>query len=93
MSPLRQSLEGASAPALRTIAALPRAVPFLVVLALMVAGALIPGWGWLLLALVTLFLAWLLVLGWPRLTSQERLMRFAVVALAAAITVTQALPR
>jgi hypothetical protein len=68
-------------------------VPFLVVLVLMVAGALIPGWGWVLLALVTLFLAWLLVLGWPRLTSQERLMRLAVVALALAITITQAVPR
>ena len=60
---------------------------------LMVAGALIPGWGWVLLALVTLFLAWLLVLGWPRLSSQERLMRVAVVALALAITITQAFPR
>lgn len=93
MPSLRESLESASAPLLRTIASLPRAVPFLVVLALMVAGALIPGWGWLLLALVTLFLVWLLVLGWPRLTSQERLMRVAVVALALAITITQAIPR
>ncbi len=93
MSPLRQSLENASAPALRAIASLPRAVPFLAVLALMVAGALIPGWGWVLLALVTLFLTWLLVLGWPRLTAQERLMRIAVVAIAVAITVTQAVPR
>ena len=93
MPSLRESLESASAPLLRTIASLPRAVPFLVVLALMVAGALIPGWGWLLLALVTLFLVWLLVLGWPRLTSQERLMRVAVVALAVAITITQAFPR
>ena len=93
MPSLRESLESASAPLLRTIASLPRAVPFLVVLGLMVAGALIPGWGWLLLALVTLFLAWLLVLGWPRLTSQERLMRVAVVALALAITITQAIPR
>ncbi|KGN42156.1 DUF6703 family protein [Knoellia aerolata] len=93
MPSLRESLESASAPLLRTIASLPRAVPFLVVLALMVAGALIPGWGWVLLALVTLFLAWLLVLGWPRLATQERLMRVAVVALALAITITQAIPR
>lgn len=93
MSPLRESLETASAPALRTIAALPRVVPFLAVLALMVAGTLIPGWGWVLLAVVTLFLAWLLVLGWPRLTAPERLMRIAVVAIALAITVTQASPR
>ena len=93
MPPLRESLESASAPVLRTLASLPRAVPFLVVLVLMVAGVLVPGWGWVLLALVTLFLAWLLVLGWPRLTSQERLMRLSVVALAVAITITQAVPR
>ena len=93
MSSLRESLENASAPALRTIASLPRAVPFLVILGLMVAGALIPGWGWVLLAVVTLFLAWLLVLGWPRLTAPERLMRIAVVAIAVAITITQAVPR
>lgn len=93
VSPLRESLENASAPVLRSIASLPRAVPFLAVLALMVAGALIPGWGWVLLAVVTLFLTWLLVLGWPRLTTPERLMRIAVVAIALAITITQALPR
>ena len=93
MPSLRESLENASAPALRTIASLPRAVPFLVILGLMVAGALIPGWGWVLLAVVTLFLAWLLVLGWPRLTAPERLMRIAVVAIAVAITVTQPVPR
>ena len=93
MSPLRESLDNASAPALRTLASLPRAVPFLAVLALMVAGALIPGWGWVLIAVVTLFLLWLLALGWPRLTSSERLMRIAVVAIALAITVTQAVPR
>ena len=93
MSSLRESLESKSAPVLQTLAALPRAVPFLLVLGLMIAGIVIPGWGWVLLAVVTLFLVWLLLLGWPRLTTPERLMRVAVVAIALAITVTQAFPR
>ena len=46
---------------------LPRAFPFLIVLALLVGGILVPGWGWVLTALVVLFLAWILFLGWPRL--------------------------
>ncbi|MEO6019540.1 MAG: DUF6703 family protein [Knoellia sp.] len=93
VSPLRESLETKSAPVLQTLAALPRAVPFLLVLALMIAGIVISGWGWILIAIVTLFLLWLLLLGWPRLSAPERLMRFAVVAIAAAITLTQAFPR
>ena len=93
MSPLRDSLERTSAPILQTLAGLPRVVPFLLVLGLMVGGIIIPGWGWVLVAVVTLFLLWLLLLGWPRLTAHERLMRVAVVAIAAAVTVTQAFPR
>ncbi|KGN34614.1 hypothetical protein N802_00540 [Knoellia sinensis KCTC 19936] len=93
MSPLRESFERASAPVLQKLAGLPRAIPFLLVLGLLLAGVLIPGWGWILVALVTLFLLWLLFLGWPRLTPPERVMRVAVVAIAAAITVTQAFPR
>ncbi|MFC7489103.1 MULTISPECIES: DUF6703 family protein [unclassified Knoellia] len=92
MSPLRESFERTSAPLLQTLAGLPRAVPFLLVLALMVAGVVIPGWGWILVAVVTLFLLWLLLLGWPRLSVPERLMRVAVVAIAFAVTVTQAFP-
>lgn len=92
MSGLRDSLERSSAPLLQRLASLPRVVPFLLVLGLMIAGILIPGWGWILVAVVALFLVWLLVLGWPRLTMPERLMRLAVVAIAVAITITQAVP-
>lgn len=92
VSPLRESFERTSAPILQTLAGLPRVVPFLLVLALMVAGVIIEGWGWILVAVVTLFLLWLLLLGWPRLTAPERLMRVAVVAMAAAVTITQAIP-
>ena len=93
MSHLRNSIERASLPLVTRLNRLPRAVPFLVVLALLVAGVLVPGWGWVLTALVVLFLAWMLVLGWPRLGGIERLMRLAVVFMAVAITLSQALPR
>ncbi|HEU5242098.1 MAG TPA: DUF6703 family protein [Ornithinibacter sp.] len=93
MSSLRESFERASLPALTFLSGLPRAVPFLVVIGLVVAGALLPGWGWVLIALVVLLLAWILILAWPRLTPAERLMRTAVVAILLAVTVTQAVPR
>ena len=93
MSPLRESIERSSLPALTWLSRLPRAVPFLLVLGLAVAGILLPPPGWLLIAVVALLLAWILYLAWPRLTSSERMLRLAVVAMLLAITVTQAFPR
>jgi hypothetical protein len=93
VSSLRQSFERASLPALTFLSRLPRAVPFLAILGLTLAGVFIPGWGWVLIALVVLVLTWILLLAWPRLTTAERLMRVAVVVLMVAVTVTQAVPR
>ncbi len=93
MSSLRQSFERASLPAVQWLNGLPRAVPFLIVLALVVAGILLPSPGWLLLGIVALLLLWILALAWPRLSTPERLLRIAVVALVTAILVTQAFPR
>lgn len=93
MSTLRSSIERISLPAVGWLNGLPRLVPFLVVLALMVTGVLVPGWGWVFTALVVLFLLWALYLGWPRLAGTERLMRCAVLLVAVAITLTQAFPR
>ena len=92
MSSLRESFERASLPALTFLSGLPRAVPFLVILALVVAGLFVP-YGWVLIALVVLILLWIALLAWPRLTAAERLMRVAVIVLMAAIAVTQAVPR
>jgi hypothetical protein len=92
-SSFRASVEKASLPLVTRLSELPRLVPFVVVLVLMVAGLLIPGWGFVLILLVGLFLGWMLLLGWPRLTPVERLMRFAVIAIAIAIAITQAVPR
>ena len=93
VSSLRESFERASLPALTWLSSLPRVVPFLGILGLAVAGILIPGWGWVLIAVVVLVLTWILLLAWPRLTPAERLMRVAVVVLMVAVAVTQAAPR
>ncbi len=93
MSSLRASVERASTPVLTSLARLPRPLAFLLVLAVMVVGLVVPGWGWVLLALVALFLCWLLLLFWPRLRPSERLMRLAVIVLVAAIALVRAFPR
>ena len=92
MSTLRESFERASLPALTLLSGLPRAVPFLAILGLVVLGLFVP-WGWVLIALVVLVLTWIALLAWPRLTTAERLMRVAVIVLMAAIAITQAVPR
>lgn len=93
MSSLRESFERASLPALTYISSLPRFVPFLAILGLVIAGLLIPGWGWVLIVLVVLLLAWIGALAWPRLSMPERMMRVAVVVMMAAIAITQVVPR
>ena len=93
MSSLRESFERASLPALTYISSLPRFVPFLAILGLVIAGLLIPGWGWVLIVLVVLLLAWIGALAWPRLSMPERMRRVAVVVMMAAIAITQAVPR
>ena len=89
----RQSVEQASLPLIRAISGRPRWLVFLATLGLMVAGVLVDGWGWVFFAVVGVFLAWILFLSWPRLTSVERLMRSAVLALVAAVTVVRAFPQ
>jgi len=93
VSSLRESFERASLPALTYISSLPRFVPFLAILGLVIAGLLIPGWGWVLIVLVVLLLAWIGALAWPRLSMPERMMRVAVVVMMAAIAIIQAVPR
>jgi hypothetical protein len=89
----RERIENASLPAITWLNRLPRALPFLGILALVVAGVFVPGWGWLLVLVVVLFLVWTLYLSWPAMDRTNRLMRLTVILLALAITVTQAVPR
>jgi hypothetical protein len=94
VSNLRASIERASLPVLRRLSALPRPVPFLALLVLLVVGAFLGGAvGFALMALAALFVTWLLYLSWPRLTGPEKLMRTAVVLLALGLAVVQLFPR
>ena len=87
-------MERASAPLLVRLSRLPRAVPFVVMLALIVAGLWVQGpWGFTLIMVGVLFLGWLLYLGWPVLAGSERLMRLAVIILGSALAVIQLFPR
>jgi len=93
-SGLRAAIERVSLPLLLRLSRLPRAVPFLVLLAGLVVAIVVGGpVAVVLTAVVALLVAWLLYLGWPRLTRAERLGRSAVLLLAVALCVTQAFPR
>ena len=91
---MRDKIERASLPVLSWLGRLPRLVPFLILLVLLVVGALVGGpTGFILMGLAALFVGWLLYLSWPRLTGSEKLMRSAVVLLAVALAITQLFPR
>ena len=91
---LRPSIERASLPLITRLTSLPKALPFLLILALLVAGVLIGGpFGFVLMGLAAVFVGWILYLSWPRLTGSERIMRLAVLLLAGAMAVVQLFPR
>ena len=76
------------------MSSLPKAVPFLILLAVLVTGVVVEGVvGFLLMGLAAAFVGWILYLSWPRLTSSERIMRSAVLLLAVALAVVQLSPR
>jgi hypothetical protein len=90
---VRQRIDRASLPLMTKLSQLPRAVPFLVLLVLLLAGALISGpVGFALMGLASAFIGWVLYLSWPQLTASERIMRLAVLLLAIAMAVSR-LPR
>jgi hypothetical protein len=91
---LRPSIERASLPLITRLSRLPRAVPFLLMMALLVAGMVISGpVGFVLMGVGATFVAWVLYLSWPRLTGTERIMRSAVLLLAVVLAVVQLVPR
>ena len=78
----RDRLERRSVPLLLALRRVPPWAMFLVVLGCVVGGLLLTGpLAAALLGVVSIFLAWLLVLAWPRLTDGQRLMRGLTVAL------------
>jgi hypothetical protein len=91
--PFRSRVEHAAYPVLDRLERLPRLVPFLAVLLLLVVGILVPRWGFVASGVVGLGVAFLIYYTWPRLTMPERLMRLAVLAVIVAVTIVQAVPR
>jgi hypothetical protein len=90
---LRVLIDRVSAPVLLRLSRVPRAVPFLVMLVLIVAGLWVSGVvGFVLILIGVLFLGWLLYIAWPALSSSERLMRMAVVVLGTGLAVIQLRP-
>ena len=84
-TPFRRRVELRAGPFLVLMARLPRVVPFLVVLGLLVVGLLLGGGtGAALLGVLALFLALLLFLAWPALEPQGRLIRLLVIAIVVA---------
>ncbi len=91
---VRNRIDQASLPLMTRLSRLPKLVPFLILLVLLVGGVLVGGpVGFVLMGLAALFVAWVLYLSWPRLNGTERLMRLAVLLLAVAMAVVQLFPR
>lgn len=82
MTPTRRTLEQRLGPLVVLLAGMPRAVPFLVVAALLIAGLVVQGAvGGVLLLVLAAFLALLLALAWPVLQPRPRVLRLAVVGI------------
>ncbi len=87
---LRFQIEQRSQPVLRFIVALPRAIPFLVTLSLLISALLLPRpWSAMGPALAALVISWLLYLGWPETARVERLGKIAVLLLVIAVCLVQ----
>ncbi|MEP7368818.1 MAG: DUF6703 family protein [Dermatophilaceae bacterium] len=90
---MRSSIERASLPLIARLNQMPKAVPFLLLLALLVTGVFIHGpVGFTLMILGAAFVGWVLFLSWPRLNGSERIMRLAVLLLAVVLAVVQLFP-
>jgi hypothetical protein len=85
----RRSFEQRLGPAVVVASRLPRAMPFLVVCALLVGGLVAQGLvGAVLLLLLAALLGVLLLLSWPGLQPGPRVLRLAVVGVVAARAVS-----
>jgi hypothetical protein len=88
---MRNAIERASSRALTTLTQAPRWLVGLGAAAALLGGLMAPSpWGPLLLGLVTLFIAWLLVLAWPVLDGRGKATRSAVLVLLIATTIARA---
>lgn len=96
---VRSRIDHASLPLMTKLTELPRPVPFLILLGLLVGGLFsgtvlgLAALGFVLMAVAAGFVGWVLYLSWPRLTGSERIMRLSVFLLAVAMAVVQLFPR
>jgi hypothetical protein len=87
---VRRRIDNASLPLMTKLSTLPRLVPFVLLLGLLIGGLLIGGLvGFVLMSLAAAFVAWVLYLSWPGLNGTERIMRLAVLLLAVAMAATR----
>lgn len=87
----RRRVELSAGPAVVLVSRLPRFVPFLVVLGLLVGGLLLPGpAGAALLLVLAVLMGALLFLAWPALPQQGRVLRAAVLVMVLAEVVLKA---
>lgn len=91
--PFRSRVEHQTYRVMERMNALPRIVPFVVILLLIVVGILVPHVGFVATGIVAALVGFLVYYTWPRLSMPEKLMRLAVLFIAVALTVVQALPR
>ena len=89
-SPFRQAVERRSALVLVFLRGLPRAVPGLMVVGLLVAALLAPPVASAIaLIVVALLLVWLTFLSWPAVPPQGRAVRLVVVAIVVAYAIAR----
>ena len=87
----RQAVERFSARPLFFLANLPKWVPMLVALGLLVTGFIVPGLiGAAALLLVAIFLGWLAYMSWPRINASGRVMRVIAMGCMVILIVWQA---
>lgn len=87
----RAGLERASYPLLVRITRMPKWLLGLLTGGLLIAGLMAPlPWGLIAMAIVALFLTWLLALAWPKLDTSGRLVRGAVAVAAITVVVARA---
>ncbi len=89
---MRDKIERRSIVALTYLNTLPRPVTFGLVMLVLLAGVLTTGiLAAVALGIVTLFLAWLLYVGWPQMSPSGRLLRLLATLLVAGFAVRQLL--
>jgi len=87
----RQTVERISARPLFFLVHLPKWVPMVVALGLLITGFIVPGLiGAAALLLVAIFLGWLAYMSWPRINTSGRVMRVIAMACMVVLIVWQA---